>query len=52
MFTADTSEVEALKSVLAEARKEEEERASHLKHVSRVEEVQQELKDAIGKCES
>ena len=49
MFAADTSEVEALKSVLGEARKEaEEEGASHLKHESRVEEVQQELKDAIG----
>ena len=52
MFVADTSEVEAVKSALAEARKEaEEERASRLKHESRVEEVQQELKDAIGKCE-
>nr|XP_020189043.1 uncharacterized protein LOC109774690 [Aegilops tauschii subsp. strangulata] len=50
---ADTSEVKALKSALAEAKKEaEEERASRLKHELRVEEVQQELKDAIGKCES
>ena len=40
-------EVEPLKSALAEGKKEaEEERASHLKHESRVEEVQQELKDA------
>ena len=53
MFAADTSEVEALKSALAEARKEaDEERSSRLKHESRVEEVQQELKDAISKCES
>ena len=47
------SEVEALKSALAEAKKEaEEELAARLKHESRVEEVQQELKDAISKCES
>ena len=53
MLIVDTSEVEALKSALAEARMEaEEERTSRLKHESRVEEVQQELKDAIGKCES
>ncbi|XP_073359133.1 uncharacterized protein [Aegilops tauschii subsp. strangulata] len=49
---ADASEVETLKSVLAEAKKEaKEERAARLKHESRVEEVQQELKDAISKCE-
>ena len=53
MFAADTSEAEALKSAPAKAKKEaEEERASRIKHESRVEEVQQELKDAIGKCES
>ena len=53
MFAADTSEIEALKTALAKAKKEaEEERASNLKQESRVEEVQQELKDAIGKCES
>ena len=53
LLIADASEVETLKSVLAEAKKEAEgERATHLKHESRVEEVQQELKDAIGKCES
>ena len=35
MFVADTSEVEALNSALAEAKKEaEEERASYLKHES------------------
>ena len=44
--------IEALKSALVVAKEAEEERASHLKHESRVEEVQQELKDAIGKCES
>ena len=49
MLIADTSEVETLKSVLAEAKKEaEEDRASRLKHVAWVEEVQQELNDAIG----
>ena len=53
MFAADTSDVDALKSALAKAKKEaEEERAFRLKHESRVEEVQQELKDAISKCES
>ena len=39
MFVADTSEVEALKSVLAEAKKEvQEDRASRFRHESRVEE--------------
>ena len=53
MFAAEMSEVKALKSALAEAKKEaEEERSARLKHESRVEEVQQELKDAISKCES
>ena len=53
MLTVDASEVKILKNVLAEAKKEAEgERAAHQKHESRVEEVQQELKDAIGKCES
>lgn len=53
MLIADTSEVETLKSTLAEAKKEaKEERAARLKHESRVEEVHQELKDAITKCES
>ena len=37
MFVDDTSEVEALKSALAEAKKEvEEEQASRLKHESRL----------------
>ena len=49
----DASEVDTLKSALAEAKKEaEEERAARLRHESRVEEVQQEPKDAIRKCES
>ena len=53
MIIVDTSEVEALKSALAKAKKEaEEEPASRLKHELRVEEVQQELKGAMGKCES
>ena len=39
--------------LIAEAKKEaEEERAARLKHESRVEEVQQDRKDAISKCES
>ena len=46
MLIADASEVETLKSALAETKKEvEEERAACLKHESRVEEFQQELKD-------
>ena len=53
LLIADASEIDMLKSVLAEAKKEaEEERATRLRHESRVEEVQQELKDAISKCES
>ena len=53
LLKADASEVDALKSALAEAKKEaEEERVARLKHESRVEEVQEELKDAISKCES
>ena len=53
LLTPDASAVETLKSALAEAKKEaKEERATRLKHESRVEEVQQELKDAISKCES
>ena len=42
MLIADASEVETLKSALAEAKKEaEEERVARVKHESRVEEVQQ-----------
>ena len=50
MLIVDASEVETLKSALAEAKKEaEEERAARLKHEARLDEVQQELKDAISK---
>ena len=53
MLIVDASEVETLKSVLAEAKKEaDEERAARQKHEARLDEVQQELKDAISKCES
>ena len=45
--------MESLKNALTEAQKKvEKEQAARLKHESRVEEVQQELKDAISKCES
>ena len=58
------SEVESLKSALAQAKKEAEvsraaadkavkaEQTAHQKHEARLGEVQQELKDAISKCES
>ena len=53
MLIVDTSEVEALKSVLAEAKKEaDKERTVRKKHQARLEEVQQEITDAINKCES
>ena len=49
----NASMVESLKSALAEAKKEvEEERATRQKHEARLDEVQQELKDAISQCES
>nr|XP_020154960.1 transcriptional regulator ATRX homolog [Aegilops tauschii subsp. strangulata] len=49
----DTSEVEALKSALAKAKKEaDEERTARQKHEARLDKVQQELTDAIRKCES
>ena len=45
--------MESLKNALAEAyKKVEMEQAARKKHESRVGEVQQELKDAIKKCES
>ena len=45
--------MESLKNALAEAQKKaEKEQAARKKHESRVGEVQQELKDAIKKCES
>ena len=53
MLIVDAPEIEALKSALAEAKKEvDEERAAHQKHDARLDEVQQELTDAIRKCES
>ena len=53
MLIVNTSEVEALKRALAEAKKEaDEERAARKNHEVRLEEVQQELTDAINKCES
>ena len=48
-----TTEVEALKKALAEAEdKEAKEQAAREKHEARVGEVQQELQDAVKKCES
>ena len=53
MLIADTSEVEALKSALAAAKKEvDEERTARQKHEARLDEVQQDLTNAIKKCES
>ena len=53
MLIVDTSKVEALKSTQAEAQKEaDEERTARRKHEARLDEVQQELTDAINKCES
>ena len=53
MLIADTSEVEALKSALAAAKKEaDKEHTARQKHEARLDEVQQELTDAIRKCES
>nr|XP_040256335.1 tropomyosin-like [Aegilops tauschii subsp. strangulata] len=47
------AEVESLKNALTEAQKKaEKEQAARKKHESRVGEVQQDLKDAINKCES
>ena len=67
MFVVVIDEVESLKSALAEAKKEaevtkattdkaakylEEEQTTRRLHEARVGEVEQELKDAINKCES
>ena len=53
MPIADSFDVEALKSALAAANKEaDKERAARQKHEARLDEVQQELTDAIKKCES
>ena len=49
MLIVDTSKVEALKSALDKAKKEaDEERTTRQKHEARLEEVQQELTDAIN----
>ena len=48
-----TTEVEALKKALAEAEeKAAKEQAARKKHEARLSEVQQELQDAVKKCES
>ncbi|KAM3387240.1 hypothetical protein ACQJBY_010213 [Aegilops geniculata] len=48
-----TTEVESLKNALAEAQKRAaKEQAARKKHEARAEEVQQELQDAVKKCES
>ena len=53
VLIVDAFEVETLKSALAEAKKKaEEEQSARLKHEARLDEVQQELKDAIRKCGS
>ena len=67
MITVGAAEVESLKSTLAQAQKEakvnkaaadkaakelEAEQTARRKHEARVGEVEQELKDAITKCES
>ena len=47
------TEAEALKRSLAEAEdRAAKEKAAHEKHEARVSEVQQELQDAVKKCES
>ena len=53
IFVGADTEVETLKKALAEAKKKAaEEQATHEKHEARVCEVQQELQDAVKKCES
>ena len=48
-----TTEAEVLKKALAEAEeKAAKEKAAHEKHEARLDEVQQELQDAVKKCES
>ena len=52
-FVGAASEVETLKKALAEAQERaEKEKAAREKHEARVGEVQQELQDAMKKCES
>ena len=53
IFVGAATEVETLKKALAEAKnKAAKERAAREKHEARVCEVQQELQDAVKKCES
>ena len=53
IFVGATSEVETLRKLLAEAKKKAaKEQAAREKHEARVGEVQQELQDAVKKCES
>ena len=53
IFVGVAAEVETLKKALAEAQKKgAKEQAAHEKHEARVDEVQQELQDAVKKCES
>ena len=53
LFVGAATEVEALKKELAEAKnKAAKEQAAHGKHEARVNEVQEELQDAVKKCES
>ena len=53
IFVGVATEVETLKKALAEAkRKATKEQAAREKHEARVGEVQQELQDAVKKCES
>ena len=53
IFVGVAIEVETLKKVLAEAKKKAaKEQAAREKHEARVGEVQQELQDAVKKCES
>ena len=53
LFVGAATEVEALKKELAEAKnKAAKEKATHEKHEAKVGDVQQELQDAVKKCES
>ena len=67
ILAVGAADVESLKSALAKAKKEaeaskvaadratmalEEEQTTHRKHEARVKEIEQELKDAIARCES
>ena len=53
IFVGAATEVKALKKALVEAKKKAaKEQAAREKHEARVDEVQQELEDAVKKCES